>query len=108
MALVDAKFSNVEAFSITKLNVVKGEKFRLTLHPDKEGETKWLFYNDPVLDSKVEGNVAEITAVGVGESEIWIFDTAKVKIMELFINVYDVLPDPATSLGVKVGNPEPK
>lgn len=109
MALVDARFDNVKAYGIVKLDVLIGENFHLTLTPDKEGDIcKWLFYNDPILDTRVKGNDAAVKAAEEGESEIWIFDSTNTKIMTLFINVWKEIPAPAVDLGLKAGKPEPK
>jgi hypothetical protein len=108
MALMDVAFKNVKAFGVTRLEVAMGEKFKLYLTPEIDGKVRWLWENDPVLQTRVTENVAEVEATEVGDATTFIFDEAMKLIMRVDIKVVDSIKEPAAKLQATVGNPVTK
>jgi len=110
MASANVKFSNAQVYDVVKFDVKLGEVFGVSLMDSPPVAKEWYSKADAVLDitQSEDGNSARIEATGVGETKIKIFDEAETKVMELFINVLEEIPAPASDLGLKVGIPEPK
>lgn len=107
MAKINATLSNATFYDVNVFDVLKGEKFTLSLL-ETQGVSEWFSNNDPVLDIDRIGEEAEVTAKSVGSSKILIFDGVGVKIKELNIRVVDAIVPQAVSLGLTAGEPELK
>lgn len=107
MAKINATLSNATFYDVNVFDVLKGEKFTLSLL-ETQGGSEWFSNNDPVLDIDKTGEEADVTAKSVGSSRIMIFDTEGVKIKELNIRVVDAIVPQAVSLGLAAGEPELK
>ena len=110
MPSCNVKFSNAQVYDVVKFDVKLGEVFGVDLVDHPPTVMDWYSKADDVLDitQTEDGTAARVEATGIGETKIRIYDQADAKVMELFINVLEEIPAPAASLGLKVGQPEPK
>jgi hypothetical protein len=113
MVSANVKFSNAVVYSVVKFDVKLDEEFGVELQDAPPGPIEWYAKADAVLDitQSEDGTSAKIKATGVGETKIKIFETTspiELKILELYINVVEEIPESAVDLGLEVGQPEPK
>lgn len=97
---VHAIFANVKAYDITKMDVVKGEKF--SLESDAPEGVRWFSDNDPALALSVSGAGANVSADNVGRSEIAIVDSNWNRLKVLLITVVEST-EKAANLNVTAG-----
>lgn len=103
---VDVAFSFAKVYDVSRIDVVKGQKFSLVT--DFTGVSKWFSDNDPVLDLKVTDNNADVEATAAGTSTVLIMDQNKAVLKELTIAVVEALAPLATSLGLTADAPVEK
>lgn len=96
---VDARLSNATFYDVARFDIMKGEAFSLDL-VEFEGTTSWFSNNDQVLEILQTGNQAEVEALELGTSWIWIFDSSNVKVKELIITVVAAIEQPVSDLGL--------
>lgn len=96
---VDARLSNATFYDVARFDIMQGEAFSLDL-VDFEGTTSWFSNNDQVLEILQTGNQAEVSALTLGPSLIWIFDSSNAKIRELLITVVAAIVQPVSDLGL--------
>jgi len=106
-AKANAKFDNVVAYNVVKLDVKLSEKFTIEI-VDQPDPVDWYAMADEVLAITQEGNLAQVEATGVGATKIRLYNSAEQKVLEIAIEVFEAMPDPAVDLGLKAGDPEPK
>lgn len=102
---VNAIFSNVKAYDITKIDVVKGQSF--SLESDAPDGVRLFSDNDPALAIEVTGNGAKVSADNLGSSELVYVDSNWNRLKVLNITVV-ASTEPATSLNVTAGEAIPK
>jgi membrane carboxypeptidase/penicillin-binding protein PbpC len=102
---VDVVFQFAKVYDITRIDVVKGQKF--SLETDSVKPLSWFANNDKVLSLDKEGINAEVTASGVGTSTILLMDGEQA-IKKLTISVIEEILPEATSLGLSADEPVSK
>lgn len=100
---VDIALSNARIYSISRIDVVKGEKF--SLFTDNTGISQWFSDNDQVLALSVKGQNADVEAMAVGNSTLLIMGEGRAILKELAITVLDAIEPRATSLGLTADTP---
>lgn len=96
---VDARLSNATFYDVTRFDIMQGEPFSLDL-VEFDGTTSWFSNNDQVLEIIQTSNQAEVKALELGTSWVWIFDDDNVKIKELIITVVTAIVQPVSDLGI--------
>lgn len=96
---VDARLLNATFYDVTRFDIVQGEAFSLDL-VEFDGTTSWFSNNDQVLEILQTGNQAEVKALTLGTSLIWIFDSTNTKIKELIITIVAEIVQPVSDLGL--------
>lgn len=103
---VDISFTNAKVYDILdKVDIVKGEDF--ILHTDSTTPLEFFANNDPVLTLIQDESDIKGTAESVGSSTIIIMDANLNRLKILHINVVETV-EMTSTLGLTVGNPEPK
>jgi hypothetical protein len=98
----DLILKNARIRDVASFDILVGESFSLVL--DSDVSLRWFSDNDNVLSIASSGGSAQIKASEVGPCEIQLqADNAIVK--QFFINV---ISEPAASLNITFGNPQPK
>ncbi len=100
---VNAIFGNVKIYDITKLDVVKGEKFKLT--SDAPDGVRLFSSNDPALG--ISSNGTDVSADSIGSSELVYVDSNWNRLKVLTITVVEST-EQAANLNVSAGEPLPK
>jgi hypothetical protein len=110
--LVDIVLKNAKVFNVEHMQIVKGEKFSLLT--DATSPIRWFSDNDPVLSIDVLGANADLSADQLGNSTIFIFDSAipapgqaPTLLKNLYIEVVSAT-DQAAILNTSAGNPVSK
>lgn len=86
---VNATFSNVKAYDVTKFDVVKGEHF--ALDSDAPDGVRLFSDNDPALNISVSGSGAQVSADNLGTSVLVYVDSNWNRLKELRITVVESL-----------------
>jgi len=106
MAKLDVSFGNAKIYDVTKFDVKVGEKFTLTLYETESSPNlKWLWSNDPVLESEQKNNTSDVIAKKVGISELYLLGEDMKVAKILSINVVEDIIEPATNLGLAAESP---
>lgn len=110
--LVDLILKNAKVFNVEHVQVVKGEKFSLLT--DATSPIRWFSDNDPVLSINVSESNADLSADDLGNSTIFIFDSADpapgqppTLLKNLYIEVVSAT-NQAAKLNTSAGNPVSK
>jgi|GEM_PF-4729672 len=104
---VDISLSNVKIYNISRVDVVKGQKFKLiTDSPDK---IEWFSNGDAFLSFVEHDKSADVEATATGRVLVKLFksDFSGVE-KTLEINVLDSIQEPAADLGLSASDPELK
>lgn len=105
MMTVDILFQFAKVYNIDRVDVVKGQKFKL-LSTFENG--KWFSDEDTVLTLKVSKGNAEVTADNEGQSTILIMSDSHTIVKELLITVINDPADMATNLNPSADTPVSK
>ena len=102
----DIKFDFAEVFSVNKVNVALGQKFKVGI-VGSQARGEWFSNNDPVLFISVadDGFSALVESKAIGRSLIQIQLNNGMADATLEINVYDNVP---VDLGLTAGQAELK
>ena len=100
---VDISFEFAKAYNVTKVDIVKGQKFSILT--DTEEPTRWFADNDKVLSIDTVGNNSDCVADNLGTSVILIMNPDMQIIKELTIKVVDSIVEPAKDLGLSADKP---
>jgi hypothetical protein len=95
---VDVSFEFAKVYDVTRIDVVKGQQFSLLT--DWISKSKWFSDADEVLEIKVKDNNAEVKALELGTSVVWIVDENKTTLKELIISVVGSIEPQATALNL--------
>lgn len=100
-----AKIYYPEFTADINIDIVKGQPFEI--HTDSPTDIDFTANNDPVLDLIDDGKNIKAVAAQVGISRIIIMDSNLSHLKVIYINVVETV-DMVSTLGLTVGNPEPK
>jgi hypothetical protein len=102
---VDIAFDFAKVYNIERADIAVGQKFKL--FTDFENG-RFFSDNDQVLSLRPNGKEVEGTADEVGDTTILIMDDQFTIQKKLTIKVVEAIVDPAASLGITAGEPQPK